>query len=332
MKINSPRPSLPSTQPSRTTSLPPRPPPRVDDGFEPSRSGPVTLSAPRGSGVSSVEDITTDRTTFLRSGASGSAVEDLQRKLKEAGFDPGAIDGKFGPATQAAVRAYQQAKGLQVDGIVGPETRASLLGQPYTRPSQPGGGSPQTPPAGGADNTPPTEGAGDAAPVESGRSATAQQLEAMARARHGQAFVNEVKAMAGRLGVKPEWIFAVMKNESGMDPKAVNPYSNATGLIQFMPATARGLGTSVEALKNMSAMDQLKYVEKYFKPYAGKIKSGPDMYMATFWPAGLGKPDSYKIGGATVARQNKIFDLNRDGQITAGEFREYYRRKYPELA
>ncbi len=317
MKINSPRPSLP-TQPRPTASLPPRPPPRVDDGFEPSRSGPVALSAPRAAGVNSVEDITSDRTTFLRNGASGAAVEDLQTKLKEAGFDPGPIDGKFGPATAAAVRAYQQANGLQVDGIVGPQTRGALLGQSTPQPEQP------TDPSAPTDPSTPVQPGGD--------TATARELEAMALKKHGPAFVAEVKAMSQRLGVKPEWLFAVMKNESGMDPKAVNPYSDATGLIQFMPDTARGLGTSVEALKNMSAMDQLKYVEKYFKPYAGKMKSGPDMYMATFWPAGLGKPDSYKIGGAKVAAQNKIFDLDRNGQITAGEFREYYRRKYPELA
>ncbi|MGV3621824.1 MAG: peptidoglycan-binding protein [Archangium sp.] len=335
MKINSPRPSLPPTNTQRPTqSLPPRPPPQASDDFEPSRSGPVSLAAPRGAGVNSVEDITTDRTTFLRRGASGSAVEDLQRKLKEAGFDPGEIDGKMGPKTEAAVRAYQQAKGLQVDGIVGPETRASLLGQPYTRPtpSQPGGASPQTPPTDGNGTTPQTPGTDGTAPAQSGNTATARELEAMARSKHGQAFVDQVNAMAGRLGVRPEWIFAVMKNESGMDPAAVNRTSNATGLIQFMPETARGLGTSVEALRNMSATEQLRYVERYFQPYAGKIRSGPDMYMATFWPAGLGKPDSYNIGGATVARQNPIFDLNRNGQITAGEFREYYRRRYPELA
>lgn len=318
MKINSPRPSLPTTnsQQPNTQALPPRPPPQVNDGFEPSRSGPLSLTAPRGAGVNSVEDITSDRTTFLRKGASGSAVEDLQRKLKEAGFDPGEVDGKMGPKTEAAVRSYQQAKGLQVDGIVGPQTRGALLGQAPATPE-----APSTTPG-----TTPT------APTDAGNSATARELEAMARTKHGQGFVNEVNAMAGRLGVKPEWIYAVMKNESGMSPSAVNRTSNATGLIQFMPDTARGLGTSVEALKNMSATEQLKYVEKYFKPYAGKIKSGPDMYMATFWPAGLGKPDSYNIGGATVARQNPIFDLNRNGQITAGEFREYYRRKYPELA
>ncbi len=45
------------------------------------------------------------------------------------------------------------------------------------------------------------------------------------------------------------------------------------------------------------------------------------------------KPDSYNIGGADVAKVNPIFDLNKNGQITAGEFRQYYyARRFPELS
>jgi peptidoglycan hydrolase-like protein with peptidoglycan-binding domain len=56
---------------------------------------------------------------LLKRGASGTAVRQLQEALKEAGHDPGPIDGEFGPATEAAVRAFQQEKGIAVDGIVG---------------------------------------------------------------------------------------------------------------------------------------------------------------------------------------------------------------------
>lgn len=272
---------------------------------------PTSPSAPSAGAASSVDGISSDPSTWLRTGTSGPAVEDLQKKLAAAGFDPGPLDGSFGPKTQAAVRAYQTAKGLGVDGIVGPETRASLLAQP-----------------GPVDPTKPTTPTTPTTP----NSSTARELEAMALQKHGPEFLQKVKDMAGRLGVKPEWILAVMKNESNMSTTAKNPHGGATGLIQFMPATARGLGTTTEALSKMSAVEQLGYVEKYFAPFKGKITSGTDLYMATFWPAGVGKPDSYNIGGAEVARVNPLFDLDKNGQITAGEFREYYRKRFPELS
>lgn len=51
----------------------------------------------------------------LRVGDQGAAVARLQRALKKAGFSPGAIDGDFGPATHAAVMAFQASEGLLVD-------------------------------------------------------------------------------------------------------------------------------------------------------------------------------------------------------------------------
>lgn len=64
----------------------------------------------------------------LRQGSTGQYVIILQKKLKEHGFDPGPIDGIFGAKTLAAVKAFQKAKRLIVDGIVGPQTWAALEG------------------------------------------------------------------------------------------------------------------------------------------------------------------------------------------------------------
>src|SRR5437764_13483698 len=63
---------------------------------------------------------------ILQQGSSGPAVQDLQQKLKDLGFDPKGVDGKFGPGTLAAVIAFQKSKGLQTDGMVGPATMAAL--------------------------------------------------------------------------------------------------------------------------------------------------------------------------------------------------------------
>ncbi|GEM_PF-3958993 len=56
----------------------------------------------------------------------GDDVEELQRLLRNRGYNPGPLDGVFGTATQTAVRAFQQANGLAVDGVVGSSTWRAL--------------------------------------------------------------------------------------------------------------------------------------------------------------------------------------------------------------
>ena len=53
-------------------------------------------------------------------------VRALQRRLRTLGLRPGPVDGLFGPRTEAAVEGLQRAAGLQVDGIVGPDTRGAV--------------------------------------------------------------------------------------------------------------------------------------------------------------------------------------------------------------
>jgi len=61
----------------------------------------------------------------LKQGAKGGAVQRLQKALTKAGQNV-ALDGDFGPGTDRAVRAFQAAHGLGVDGVVGPGTWAAL--------------------------------------------------------------------------------------------------------------------------------------------------------------------------------------------------------------
>ena len=58
--------------------------------------------------------------------SSGPEVAALQQQLQQRGFDPGGINGQFGPATDAAVRVFQQSVGLSADGLAGPNTLAAL--------------------------------------------------------------------------------------------------------------------------------------------------------------------------------------------------------------
>ena len=75
--------------------------------------------------------------TLLMLGSIGADVKEIQSRLSAQGFDPGPIDGIFGPRTDTAVRRFQAARGLVEDGIVGPQTLIALdeRGQDNNGPS-----------------------------------------------------------------------------------------------------------------------------------------------------------------------------------------------------
>jgi len=147
--------------------------------------------------------------------------------------------------------------------------------------------------------------------------------------RVSDAFVARVNRMAVEL--KLGWqgadqLMACMAFESGetFSPSIKNgagaPYY---GLIQFGAAAATDVGTTTAKLIKMTAEEQLEYVQKFFQPYAGKIKVLSDIYMRILWPVAVGKPEDYvlfsesKPGKAYI--QNRGLDLNKDGLITKAE-------------
>lgn len=134
-------------------------------------------------------------------------------------------------------------------------------------------------------------------------------------------FTEKVRYISDLLGINPNWLMWVMFFESGLNHRAVNTNGGATGLIQFYPSTARSLGTTTADLLQMSAVEQLDFVYKYLKPYAGKMNEMIDVYFAVFFPAAMNKPDEYvlqtsSLSASKIASQNSGLDLNKDGQIT----------------
>lgn len=151
-------------------------------------------------------------------------------------------------------------------------------------------------------------------------------------------FSDAVIAMCGRLSISdPSWMMACMAFETGetFSPSIRNGAgSGAVGLIQFMPSTASALGTSIEDLVVMTAVEQLTYVESYFFPRKGKLHSLGDVYGAILWPGMIGKPSDAVIFDAAdtthpkLYLQNKGLDLNKDGTITKAEIVARVQREY----
>ncbi len=132
------------------------------------------------------------------------------------------------------------------------------------------------------------------------------------------------------LGCDPRDLLAVMMSESGVKATAHNPHGDASGLIQFMPATLKGLHFVGDhnTFRQLSATEQLGFVERYYAQFpTGKPwSSAGRLYQATFLPGTLG-PNQ---GPATVvcARGGKLafayeanpgFDTAHKGSITVGD-------------
>ena len=137
---------------------------------------------------------------------------------------------------------------------------------------------------------------------------------------------NKVEEVAKNLGIEKSYLYSIIHHETAgtWDPAKPNGMgSGAVGLIQFMPDTATALGTTTQDLAKMTIVEQLAYVEKFYKMVG--VKPGMDIgdiYMMTFAPKYvydndriLGQAGNYKVlpgfKGAsldTIYRQNSVFD------------------------
>lgn len=150
-------------------------------------------------------------------------------------------------------------------------------------------------------------------------------------------FRQRVLAMANDLNMPPDgpdWLMACMAFETAntFSPSIRNAAgSGAVGLIQFMPHIAFLLATSTEKLAHMTAEEQLEYVHKYLKPYAGRLLTFEDVYMAILWPAAIGKPSDFVLWSKATKplayRQNIGLDMDRDGDVTKAEAARMAHRK-----
>lgn len=162
--------------------------------------------------------------------------------------------------------------------------------------------------------------------------------ESKKRVGNDKQFLKRVNEVSAKIGANPADLLGLMASESGLNPQARNR-SGATGLIQFMPGTARGLGTTTDALYGMNRVQQMDYVEKFLLKFTPKNPTPGHLYTSVFLPAFAKKPANYvvaKRGGfrddwghhpASWYSQNSGLDMNKDGSITIAELGQRIKQK-----
>ncbi|HEV8158399.1 MAG TPA: LysM peptidoglycan-binding domain-containing protein, partial [Pyrinomonadaceae bacterium] len=172
-------------------------------------------------------------------------------------------------------------------------------------------------------NQPPTTGGDNSTPTANGSIPLEQIAGVRGNPNVTPEFIKRVQEMAVRLDTKPEYLMAVMSFETGgtFSPSQPNMGGgSARGLIQFMPDTADGLGTSSDKLVRMSATEQLKYVEKYFQGFKGKLGTLEGTYTAVLRGRAYQDPNAVLFTQPSAAyRENSGLDFDRNGKITAAE-------------
>jgi peptidoglycan hydrolase-like protein with peptidoglycan-binding domain len=251
-----------------------------------------TASAVKRADISALADAV-QRGQILRSGSSGPAVQQLQNALRGAGYDL-KPDGKFGPQTEAALKKFQAANGLNADGLFGPKSLAALQGHD--------GGSGSAAPAGatapGARPQAPARPQGPAAPKAGG---APQRVDPSATAK---------------AGTTPDWRTAGDDIRGSLGIKGPSESLSKEQIDQALGMAAQKYGVSKELLKHAMKMesggDQLKdngaahglmQIERVHKvAYKGDVNVGNDTVANIAYAAKQWAEIGQKLDGAFKAQ------------------------------
>ena len=153
-------------------------------------------------------------------------------------------------------------------------------------------------------------------------------------------FIAKVIQVSKNLGINPNWLMAIMHFESaGTFSPSITNSLGYTGLIQFGPGAATDLKTTLTALRNMTAVQQLDYVERYYKMWYKRLKivapnSYIDTYLITIFPAAVNKGLDFvirasNISAAAFEKANPAFDLNNNKEVTVAEIQQVMLKRLP---
>lgn len=139
-------------------------------------------------------------------------------------------------------------------------------------------------------------------------------------------FLEKVKEISKKFNCSPVDLLACMAFETGetFSPSIKNKLNGATGLIQFVNATAKGLGTSLDYLTSLTRSQQCEWVDKFFSQTPLRKTKNPslsDLYMAILRPVAVGKPEDQVLfsAGSKEYSLNSGLDVDKKGYVTKAD-------------
>src|SRR5690606_5045854 len=154
--------------------------------------------------------------------------------------------------------------------------------------------------------------------------------------RVSEDWLRRLAVMALRNDWDPNALAGTISHESGFNPSAKNPGGSASGLLQWIDSTARSLGTTAEKIRKMSVDEQLPLIERYLHRYGHGVAP---LEGADFMLIGLGKHPRTPFDRVLFRKgepaydanvppgsERAVWDLDRDGTVTAEEVRAYWDR------
>lgn len=117
----------------------------------------------------------------------------------------------------------------------------------------------------------------------------------------------------------------VVNIESNFNEKAVNKYTGASGIIQFMPTTAQELGYNISQVRSMDFAQQARLARTYLEKKNARGLRGVDLYLAVFYPVSVGKT-SYTYPNS-VYSVNRGLDYDKNGTLTYSDIKRFFDAK-----
>ena len=128
-------------------------------------------------------------------------------------------------------------------------------------------------------------------------------------------------------GLDSKEFSTMIQRESSFNTSAYNSKTGAAGLFQFIPRTARSLGTTSFKVRKMAADEQLEVYDKYMDRWIGQgMNAKGKLAMLQAAPAYANEPDNTIIypKGSRAWKYNPGWRLN-GGDITVGSIKNYYK-------